>query len=133
MPKRPDGLVNRKGSKIFYCRKRVPEKLVPIIGRKKFMVSLKTADYQEAKRKLRSVKFEIEQKIDAAEQKLERSKSAQPTALLDEEVKAMAIDWFIKHEQDLDRKYRNLQPKNIGAAVDGLRANLEGQPCTGKM
>lgn len=125
MPRLPQGLVYR--GPVIYFRKRVPKGLIPFIEGNVEAVSysLKTTDPKEANRKLPGALLDYQQKIDAAELRLRQSETSKPISLSDEEIKSLALRWFISHERQLDAKYRNISSENAEQAIDGLRGDLE--------
>ncbi len=86
----------RRGTQWVY-RRRVPNKLRPIIDRYDIRKSLRTGDFQEACRRARQVALDVDAMFDAARRKLDAQQPVH-TSLEDDDIRHLALQWFTDYD-----------------------------------
>lgn len=99
MGKLPENLQRKVN--IFWFRRRVPDALRPVIGKREIRVSLKTADLGTAKQRLNIERLKAQAMFDGAQRKIAASAKGSPqdTELTDAEALVLASQWLIQEEK----------------------------------
>jgi len=95
---RTNWLLNRGGR--YYLQARVPQDLVPIIGKTFIKKSLRTSDRKEAVERLQVEAVEVRQQFAEAKRKLKAEVEKVAPKLTDPEAKRLAYLWFRQRERE---------------------------------
>ncbi len=97
---KPAGLARRNGA--YYFRIRVPKDLVSVFGKNEVKKSLKTTDYDEAKKRRNQVAIEWDARFAQARKTLEQSTSATAEPLTQQQAVRLVQDYV----ERMDREWR---------------------------
>jgi hypothetical protein len=102
MGKMPPGL-HRRGNRL-YVRKRVPDEIRPIVGKKEIWKSLNSGDYESVRGDFWAISAEIEEQFARARRGLEKT---EPQPLSSIMARRFAQSWFRKEISDRCEQLRN--------------------------
>ncbi len=108
----------KDGTRRYYLRARVPQDVVPVLGRREVKRSLGTADRKEALERIDVAAAEVNEMFAQARRGLSARRVAD---LTETEVRRMAFLWFRRHDGET--------PRAGGTAVDRRiagRGNSQG-------
>jgi len=126
---KPTGLFRRKGT--YYYRTRVPKDLVSAFGKTEIKKSLKTKDYDEAKKRRNQVAVEWDARFDEVRKSLEKDSSASAEPLTHEQAVRLVQDYVKLRDQEWETEAAKSVPAtteekremyiDLGMAEESLR------------
>ncbi len=117
----------RRGA-IYYFRAKVPDKLRPILGKGEIRYSLKTADFQTAKKLCNVASVKADGELNAAIAKFAHALPPEPPEpLTDAELYQQVAMWFVEQERKADTWAAVEVPACTDTDRETARENLAGE------
>ena len=115
---KPTGLFRRKGT--YYYRTRVPKDVVSAFGKTEIKRSLKTKDYDEAKKRRNQVAVELDAQFDEVRKSLEHDASASAKPLTRPEAVRLVQDYVERGDREWQDDDAKSGPDTIEAKRDAF-------------